>query len=440
MENFVDVGFFQNNDCFLVKHLYILYSLCGAYCYEKYVRFKFRCFIIILLCYAYFRCTAPQIKVIILHAQLQHVFQASGQLIYINFVLAMLCTLYWKRKEFHRLFDLLKEKRDNLVVTFDSENQEQDHYLKETNISKIHFTVYFTLIAIYLVVYFGKLFDILIREGGKTSLQIDPQFDFFIPFFCDDCNTWSSYFLAFNFSYICGAVSGTIFVAILFLLHVLLIHLENRAGVLQNDIRYHSHSMMAKLEEYSRDEDDEMKKKRPNTLKLTSIKQQRDEHIEEYMVKVVQWIKMHQHLMRLIKQYQKCAESVSGLVTGNSLFSIIFFGYFVISFVMDQDDLAPLYLPYGMIHFTILLICCNIGSSLNDLSDIVSNAVYSMPWYYFPVKDQKTILNFLALSQPTQHLNVFGFLSLNLEMFPHILNDVYGHMQTLRLLVNRHRN
>ena len=70
---------------------------------------------------------------------------------------------------------------------------------------------------------------------------------------------------------------------------------------------------------------------------------------------------------------------------------------------------------------------------------MISDAIYSTPWYYLPVKDQKIILNFLTLTQRTQNLRVFGAFSLTFELVPKIINDALGYVQVMRLLVRRNR-
>lgn len=68
---------------------------------------------------------------------------------------------------------------------------------------------------------------------------------------------------------------------------------------------------------------------------------------------------------------------------------------------------------------------------------MISDAVYSTPWFHLPAKEQKIILNFLTLSQHGQELRIFGAFTLNLELFPAILDQAYSYVQIMRLLVSR---
>lgn len=295
MDYFVDVEFFQKQRTVLCKYLYVIYSFCGAICYENCIRFKFRCFVIAFLCVAYFFCTIPQLRVLIRQSELEDRYNAIGYVTFIQYNVINLYLFYLKREEFRRLFDLINENSNEPIPFEIADSNREGDYLKETNILKICFRIFQSLIVTKLILYFGKIFQKMIFFKNPFEV-LDEGSEFYIPFFCGTCNTILSYTLAYNLSFLSTTSFATFYNGTFCLFIVLSIYFKNRAISLRNDIKYYSDVALERFDDLDRLEEQELKRRRPCPAQLRDIAEQREKQVKEFMNRVHPWIRIHQRL------------------------------------------------------------------------------------------------------------------------------------------------
>lgn len=191
MEHFLNVEFFRNKCSVLVANFYIVYSLCGAMYYEKYIRFRFKLFLIFYLFASYLFCMIPQLKILVTDSKLEYIYVALRFIVYFLSMIPRIYAFYSKTKHFHRLFDLVNEYEDKPAPVFDLQHDLDD--LKKTNILNVCIKIYLIHIVIIVLAPLVRFSGTLLDLHRNTTIAVNTEWEFPVPFVCENCNTLASY-------------------------------------------------------------------------------------------------------------------------------------------------------------------------------------------------------------------------------------------------------
>lgn len=62
---------------------------------------------------------------------------------------------------------------------------------------------------------------------------------------------------------------------------------------------------------------------------------------------------------------------------------------------------------------------------------MVTELVYSMPWYHFNSERRKVVLSFLTLAQRPLELRVWKIVLLTKNVLPEYLRSIFSHVQIM---------
>lgn len=290
MENIINVEFFDQKSS-AMKHVYFVHSLLGGVLYEDYVTPQIQYLARILASFAYLTSTIALITYLCQPEPTFKKIQFSAiQLVLFQMWMSIGMLVYLKRDTFHALFDHMNDDINNPDYQHTNVAGQQKS-LKNFNLKLGRY-----LIAWILTIYTSMLCNKLATDEGEFHIEYD--WDFITPFPFTDSQSFVGYIAIFHLTFTFFLFYAGIMYASNVLPIMLSMHLENQTIRLRNDINYHTELTFECLEEcFRREEQLVMEPTGSEDVReflQREILKRRDRHIEEFMLKVNQWIEMHQ--------------------------------------------------------------------------------------------------------------------------------------------------